>query len=173
MTSGVPHLTTALQGPLLHLEEHLLEHQTQVETWLRQQWLETPAPFYASVDLRNAGFKLAPVDTNLFPAGFNNLNSAFMPLCIQAVQGAVEHICPKAQKVLIVAENHTRNLFYLESLETLRQIFEQGGIEAKIGSLREDITEAMEVELPSGKTCLLEPLTRQEIKSLLVIIHLV
>jgi oxygen-independent coproporphyrinogen-3 oxidase len=26
------------------------------------------------VDLRNAGFKLAPVDTNLFPAGFNNLN---------------------------------------------------------------------------------------------------
>lgn len=161
MTSGVPHLTTALQGPLLQLEEHLLEHQTQVETWLRQQWLETPAPFYASVDLRNAGFKLAPVDTNLFPAGFNNLNSAFMPLCIQAVQGAVEHICPKAQKVLIVAENHTRNLFYLESLETLRQIFEQGGIEAKIGSLREDITEAMEVELPSGKTCLLEPLIRQ------------
>jgi glutamate--cysteine ligase len=26
------------------------------------------AAFYASVDLRNAGFKLAPVDTNLFPA---------------------------------------------------------------------------------------------------------
>jgi glutamate--cysteine ligase len=161
MTSGVPHLTTALKGPLLQLEEHLLRHQTQVETWLRQQWLETPAPFYASVDLRNAGFKLAPVDTNLFPAGFNNLNPAFMPLCIQAVQGAVEHICPKAEKVLIVAENHTRNLFYLESLETLRQIFEQGGIEAKIGSLREDLSEAMTVELPSGKSCLLEPLTRQ------------
>jgi len=39
MTSGVPHLTTALNGPLLKLEAILLEKQTQVETWLRQQWL--------------------------------------------------------------------------------------------------------------------------------------
>ena len=29
------------------------------------QWQEHAVPFYASVDLRNAGFKLAPVDTNL------------------------------------------------------------------------------------------------------------
>ena len=160
MTSGVPHLTTALQGPLLQLEAYLLEHQTQVETWLRQQWLATPAPFYASVDLRNAGFKLAPVDTNLFPAGFNNLNPAFMPLCIQAVQAAVERVCPQAEKVLIVAENHTRNLFYLESLEMLRGIFEQAGIEARIGSIRDDLMEATTIDLPSGKQCLLEPLTR-------------
>jgi glutamate--cysteine ligase len=160
MTSGVPNLTTALQGPLLQLEAYLLERQTQVETWLRQQWLATPAPFYASVDLRNAGFKLAPVDTNLFPAGFNNLNPAFMPLCIQAVQAAVERVCPQAEKVLIVAENHTRNLFYLESLEMLRGIFEQAGIEARIGSIRDDLMEATTIDLPSGKQCLLEPLTR-------------
>lgn len=162
MISGVPHLTTALKGPLLKLEAHLLAHQVKVETWLREQWLLTPAPFYASVDLRNAGFKLAPVDTNLFSAGFNNLNPAFMPLCIQAVQSAVERACPLAQKVLIVAENHTRNLFYLESLETLRLIFEKAGLEARIGSLRDDLVEAASIELPSGKTCLIEPLLRIE-----------
>ncbi len=161
MTATVPNLKTALTGPLLHLEAHLLENQTQVETWLRSQWLTTPAPFYASVDLRNAGFKLAPVDTNLFPAGFNNLTAAFMPLCVQAVQSAVERACPKAEKALIIAENHTRNLFYLESLETLRQIFEQAGIEARIASLREDVTEPMTLDLPSGKQCRLEPLFRQ------------
>ncbi|EEF80669.1 glutamate--cysteine ligase [Methylophaga thiooxydans] len=161
MTSGVPHLTTALNGPLLQLESHLLEKQTQVETWLREQWLQTSAPFYASVDLRNAGFKLAPVDTNLFPAGFNNLNTSFMPLCIQAAQTAVERACPTAKRVLIVAENHTRNLFYLESLETLRDIFQKAGLEARIGSLRDDITETMKVNLPSGKTCTLEPLVRK------------
>jgi glutamate--cysteine ligase len=161
MVSGVPHLTTALTGPLLQLESHLLEHQIAVETWLREQWLETPAPFYASVDLRNAGFKLAPVDTNLFPAGFNNLNPVFMPLCINAVQSAVERHCPHARKVLIVAENHTRNLFYLESLETLRLIFEQAGLEARIGSMRDDLTERTEIELPSGKVSVLEPLERE------------
>ena len=160
MISGVPHLTTALKGPLLQLEAHLLAHQAEVESWLREQWLLTPAPFYASVDLRNAGFKLAPVDTNLFSAGFNNLNPAFMPLCIQAVQSAVERACPHARKVLLVAENHTRNLFYLESLETFRLIFEKAGLEARIGSLREDLTEATSIELPSGASCIVEPLIR-------------
>lgn len=160
MTSGVPHLTTALNGPLLKLEAILLEKQTQVETWLRQQWLKTPAPFYASVDLRNAGFKLAPVDTNLFPAGFNNLNPSFIPLCIHAAQAAVERACPTAKRVLIVAENHTRNLFYLESLETLRDIFQKAGMEARIGSLLEDIKEPMSIDLPSGKKITLEPLVR-------------
>lgn len=161
MTSGVPHLITALKGPLLQLEAHLLERQTQVETWLREQWLATPAPFYASVDLRNAGFKLAPVDTNLFPAGFNNLNTSFIPLSIHAAQAAVERACPTAKRVLIVAENHTRNLFYLESLETLRDIFQKAGLEARIGSLRDDVTEPLSIELPSGKVCVLEPLVRE------------
>lgn len=160
MTTGVPNLITALNGPLLQLEAHLLERQTQVETWLREQWLQTPAPFYASVDLRNAGFKLAPVDTNLFPAGFNNLNPSFIPLSIQAAQAAVERACPTAKRLLIVAENHTRNLFYLESLEKLRDIFQKAGLEARIGSLRDDITEPLTVDLPSGKQCLLEPLVR-------------
>ena len=82
----VPHLTTALTGPLQEIERRILERMPEIERWLRTQWQEHQVPFYASVDLRNAGFKLAPVDTNLFPGGFNNLNPAFMPLCVQAVQ---------------------------------------------------------------------------------------
>lgn len=66
-------------------------------------------PFYGSTDLRNSGFKLAPVDLNLFPGGFNNLNDAFMPLCVQAAQSAVERICPDASSLLLIPENHTRN----------------------------------------------------------------
>jgi glutamate--cysteine ligase len=73
----------------------------------------------------------------------------------------VERACPTAKRVLIVAENHTRNLFYLESLETLRDIFQKAGLESRIGSLREDITEPLTVDLPSGKQCLLEPLVRK------------
>lgn len=160
MTASVPNLITALNGPILQLESHLLAKQTQVEAWLREQWLSTPAPFYTSVDLRNSGFKLAPVDTNLFPAGFNNLSPAFMPLCIQAVQSAVERVCPRAKRVLIIAENHTRNLFYLESLESLRAICEQAGLDARIASLREDMQAPEMIDLPSGKQCHLAPLER-------------
>ncbi len=160
MTADVPNLTRSLAEPLLQLESHILKHQVEAESWLRSQWLATPAPFYASVDLRNAGFKLAPVDTNLFPAGFNNINSDFMPLCVQAIQAAVEKRGTYTVKVLIIAENHTRNLFYLESLEALRQMFEQAGIEVRLGSLRPDLTAPVQTDLPSGRVCMLEPLIR-------------
>ena len=97
----VPHLTTALAGPLLELEQRFLDRMPDIERWMRTQWQEHAVPFYASVDLRNAGFKLAPVDTNLFPGGFNNLNPAFLPLCVQAIQAAVERVCPDARGVLL------------------------------------------------------------------------
>ena len=158
--NAVPHLTTSLKGPLLHLESHLLERQTAIEAWFRQHWLKTPAPFYASVDLRNSGFKVAPVDTNLFPAGFNNLNPAFMPLCVQAAQAAIERVCPTAGKFLLIAESHTRNMFYLESLATLQQILTTAGVEVRIGSLIEGLEEPMKLDLPSGRSLHLEPLVR-------------
>ncbi len=157
----VPHLTTALSGPLQHLETVLLGHQSRIEAWLRGEWLKTPAPFYASVDLRNAGFKLAPVDTNLFPAGFNNLNRAFLPLCIQATQSAIERTCPTASGVLLVPESHTRNVYYLESLATLREIIAKAGFEVRIGSLLPGLTEARRIDLPSGRAVLLEPIRRE------------
>src|SRR3569623_3486975 len=136
---AVPNLTTALTGPLLMIERHLLERQPANEAWLRAPWLETPAPFYCSVDLRTAGIKLAPVDTNLFPAGFNNLNPAFKPHCIQAVQSAIERVCPEAAKLLLIPENHTRNLFYMVSVATLADIIRKAGFEVRIGSLLEEI----------------------------------
>lgn len=156
----VPHLTTALTGPLHRIEQHLLAHQSDIEAWFRARWLETPAPFYGSVDLRNAGFKVAPVDTNLFPAGFNNLNPAFLPLSVQAIQTAAERICPTARQVAVVPENHTRNVFYLENLAALVHILTLAGLRVRVGSLLPDLDAARTIDLPSGARLTLEPLTR-------------
>jgi Glutamate-cysteine ligase len=117
----VPHLTTALTGPLQELERKFLAAIPDIERWQRTQWLEHAAPFYSSVDLRNSGFKLAPVDTNLFPGGFNNLSRDFLPLCVQAVMGAIEKICPDARGVLLIPENHTRNVHYLQNVAMLQR----------------------------------------------------
>src|SRR5476651_2195520 len=116
----VPHLTTAHLGPLHHVEKIILNQVAAIESWFRQKWKETPPPITSSVDLRHAGFKLAPVDTNLFPAGFNNLNRDFLPLCIQAVQSVVGDSLPNCTKILILPESHTRNRFYMQSLSVLR-----------------------------------------------------
>jgi glutamate--cysteine ligase len=159
--AAVPHLTTGLSGPLQDLERHLLQHQPHIEAWLRREWQRSPAPFYTSVDLRNAGFKLAPVDTNLFPAGFNNLNPAFLPLCVQAVQSAIENFNPDACKILLVPENHTRNLFYLESLATLRNILQKAGYAVRIGSLHPDLSLPLALTTASGREIIIEPMIRQ------------
>ena len=156
----VPHLTTALQGPLLELEQRFLDRMPDIERWLRTHWQEQTVPFYASVDLRNAGFKLAPVDTNLFPGGFNNLNPAFLPLCVQAIQAAVERVCADARGVLLVPENHTRNTFYLQNVDTLRNILAQAGMRVRIGSLIPGLTEPTTVPLSSGGSLTLEPIVR-------------
>lgn len=157
----VPHLTTALNGPLLDLERRFLAAMPTIEHWFRRQWLTHSAPFYASVDLRNSGFKLAPVDTNLFPGGFNNLNPDFLPLCVQAMQGTVQKICPQAHGVLLIPENHTRNMFYLQNVAQLVTILKQAGMLVRVGSLLPEITEATEIALPNGGSVKLEPLVRR------------
>jgi glutamate--cysteine ligase len=157
----VPHLTTAQTGPLLALEQHILDAMPRIEHWLRKQWLEHGTPFYASVDLRNSGFKLAPVDTNLFPGGFNNLSPDFGPLCIQAAMAAVEKICPDAQRFMLIPENHTRNTFYLENVAALATILRQTGLTVRIGSLIPDLQEPLTLDLPSGGNLVLEPVKRK------------
>ena len=156
----VPRLTTALTGPLLDLERKLLEAMPTIEHWLRGKWQEMSAPFYASVDLRNSGFKLAPVDTNLFPGGFNNLNPDFHPLCVQAAMTAIEKVCPDARGVLLIPENHTRNQFYLQNVATLATILRHAGMIVHVGSLLPEITAPTELDLPNGDKLRLEPLQR-------------
>src|SRR3989344_2586049 len=156
----VPHLTTAQTGPLREIEAYLLKNQPGIEQWFRAHWLETPAPFSCWVDMRTAGYKLAPVDTNLFPAGFNNLNPTLRPLCVQAVQTAVERTCPKAAGVVGVPENHTRNTFYFELLAALVDILTLAGLRVRVGSLLPEIAEPRTLDLPSGRQVTLEPLIR-------------
>lgn len=157
---AVPNLTTALSGPLQQLESDFLVHQGKIETWLRHQWRKTAPPFYASVDLRNAGFKLAPIDTNLFPAGFNNLNNDFLPLCIHAVQSAIEHTCPSADHVLIIPERHTRNPHYFASIAKLCTIIDQAGFSVRIGTLEPTGENRSEIILPNGEKIVIDAVSR-------------
>jgi glutamate--cysteine ligase len=156
----VPHLTTALNGPLLSLEKKMLDSMPKIEHWFRSQWLEYASPFYASVDLRNSGFKLAPVDTNLFPGGFNNLNPEFLSLSVQAAMVAVEKICPEARRLLIIPENHTRNTYYLRNLVELARILTAAGLDVRIGSISPEITQPTTLEAHDGQKLLLEPVVR-------------
>ncbi len=156
----VPHLITSLNGPINELEQRILESMPAIERWFRLEWMEHTPPFYCAVDLRNAGFKLAPVDTDLFPGGFNHLTPEMLPLAVQAAMAAIEKICPEAKNLLLVPGAQVRNTFYLASLHRLVSVFTQAGLNVRLGALDPTVKQAQRLPLADGDELLLEPLVR-------------
>ena len=153
----VPHLVTALTGPINELEQRMLDAMPAIERWFRLEWMEHTPPFYSAVNVRNAGFKLAPVNTNLFPSGWNHLTPAMMPLAVQAAMAAIEKICPEARNLLLIPENDSRDTSYLSSVAQLRRIFHMAGLNVRVGSINPDIKQTTTIALPNGDRVTLEP----------------
>ena len=107
----------------------------EVEDWLAEQREIAPPFFYSSVDLRHSGVRIAPVDTNLFPAGFQNLSPAARIRATRFIKDFFKENYTQTQKILIVPENHTRNLPYFDNLATLESLIKNAGFEVKIGNL--------------------------------------
>lgn len=131
----------------------------KINQWLASYEGSKELPIYSSVDIREAGFKMAVVDTNIFPAGFNNL-------CEHGLQDAVKHFKTALTKriagsgcknVLIVAEEHTRNTWYLENIRILQDITQQAGFNVKIAtflSIQPDFCDSarfVELETATGQ----------------------
>lgn len=127
-----------------------------IEAWFAARRKEAVPYIYTSVDLRHSGLRLAPVDTNLYPAGFNNLSPAASARASRFFARYFQERHPNAKRVLIIPENHTRNLAYLENLSVLELLLSNAGVETKIGSLI--ATEPMALETLSKKTITEYPL---------------
>ncbi len=142
----------------------LFQQKDQVEAWFDQQIKQCCVPFYCSVDLRYSGFKAAVVDTNLFPAGFNNLNEQARSDASQIIADNLVKYYQSPHRVLLVPENHTRNLMYLENVFVLQSILQQAGCDVRVGSLLEDFgDDAMrhDMTLPSRNILRLHGMRRE------------
>ncbi len=111
--------------------------QREIHAWLKG--LEKNyTPIYSSVDIRDAGFKIAVVDTNLFPAGFNNLCEHGVEDAKTLIKNAILKRVPNAKDILIVAEEHTRNSYYLENIRILQDIIQNAGFNTIIATFFND-----------------------------------
>ncbi|MGE3319452.1 MAG: glutamate--cysteine ligase [Candidatus Berkiella sp.] len=156
---AVPHLEHAHARPFFELEKLILNNQIKIESWFREAWQTHPPVFSSSVDLRNAGFKLGAVDANVFPAGYNNLNPDFFPMCILAAQHFLNEHYPNCKNILIIPENHTRNPHYYQSIANLKQIIENAGYAVKIGTLLDE-EGVINVSMEGNQTLSLYPIKR-------------
>lgn len=124
---------------LSHLDFLLREKQEKVEEWFSSRAVKgydgmpLKPPIYCSVDLRNAGYKIAAVDTNVYPAGFNNLCTIYNEECVISFKNYIEQTYGGIKKILIIAEAHTRNKFYIENVRSIMRMLEKDGFEVKAG----------------------------------------
>ncbi len=118
--------------------ERIQTHKGQIDRWLSSLEDVEKLPLYSSVDMRDAGFKMAVVDTNLFPAGFNNLCEHGQADAVRLIRPAILRRVADCKNILIVAEEHTRNLWYLENVRILKRIIEESGFEVRIATFLTD-----------------------------------
>jgi len=102
--------------------------QSQITEWFKTITANKPTVIYSSVDIRNSGYKVAPVDTNLFPAGFNNLSDSQKEQATEQFKRFLD----SHQTIALIPENHDRNFYYWQNLLTLKQIIEDAGKQVTI-----------------------------------------
>ena len=110
----------------------------EIENWFEHHLNNILVPLYSSVDLRVSENKIVPVDTNIFPAGFNNLTEEFWTNTGNLFKRSLSTKYPRASKILIIPELHTKNMFYWQNISVIKIILENVGYEVEVGIVDED-----------------------------------
>ncbi|UWI83288.1 glutamate--cysteine ligase [Wolbachia endosymbiont of Howardula sp.] len=110
--------------------------EKSINSWFENKFHNLILPLYSSIDLRYSGYKIAPVDANLFPAGFNNLNQSSKIIASHFMK--IYFKKTKYTKALIIPEKYTRNQPYIANVFAIADILELAGLHTKIGMLYEE-----------------------------------
>lgn len=115
------------------LHQKIVENCEQVEAWFKSRSEGLAFPFYSSFDMRDAGFKLGPVDANIFPAGFNNICQVDRDSAVDLAKSFLDsHYTQDTRKILLLTEEHTNNAYYWDNVLALKTILEGAGREIRL-----------------------------------------
>ena len=108
---------------LKRVHKRLVERNKEVEAWFFDNSKDLKFPLYSSFDMRNSGFKVAPVDANLFPAGFNNICDQDKDFSKSVMKDYLEKKYPSLERITLISESHTKNVYYWDNIESLHSLF--------------------------------------------------
>ena len=119
----------------VHEYSQILESKReQITAWMTKKRSEVPIPIYGSVDVRDAGWKVAVVDANHFPAGFNNVSKEDEPHLAALLKNHIMRLKGECEWVHLYPESHTRNAGYIENVATLQRLITLSGFRCTVGS---------------------------------------
>jgi glutamate--cysteine ligase len=138
------------------IHEQIVTHCDRVCEWFENKSKGLVFPIYASFDVRDSGQKIAPVDANIFPAGFNNICPADKGASVAILKKYLETHYPTAKKIALLTEEHTTNTYYWENVLTLFNLLSEAGHSPKI-CIPSPLEKAQEVKSSSGHTLTINP----------------
>jgi len=105
------------------LEAFISSHWNEVNDYIDEHMENLPTPIYSSVDIRESSSKFAPVDMNIYPAGFNNLCLMDLDYSSKIFKDTISknYADIEIKTIGIIPESHTKNLFYLDHLAFLQK----------------------------------------------------
>jgi len=132
-----------------NLHKIFIEKEDLISAWFSEKIASEDYPFYCSFDIRESDHKLAPVDANMFPAGFNNICQADREAMGELLEKCVEFKKLKLNTIAIFCEEHTNNPYYWDNVKALLDLFESQGFKA-FAVLPDQSLDLKEIESASG-----------------------
>jgi glutamate--cysteine ligase len=131
---------------LASIHDAINRKTTDIDAWIEEKQSALQPIFYNSIDIRHSGHKIAPVDFNFFPAGFNNIGIKSQVQAVVKIKRFLENRYPGTKKILLISENYTRNLKYLDNIYTLVKLITEAGYETRCSAVGQSQIKILNLE---------------------------
>lgn len=132
------------------LSQKILSNKAKISDFFNYEFGLTNPLFYNSLDIRNSGFKVAAIDTNCFPAGFNNLRARSINKAIKEASNLINGKYPNAKNIILIPENNNRNINYAKNIQALYKILAKN-FNVQIGVISQDTNHGQYYEINNQK----------------------
>ena len=144
------------------IHQKIIDNLKELENWFFEKTKSKKLPFYSSFDIRDSNFKIACVDANVFPAGFNNICEEDQKRTSSLIKNYLNRYHSSVKKILLLAEEHTRNLYYWDNVFVIQSLIEKAGYQVTISVPGKQITAPQKMTTASGQTVALKLLNKEE-----------
>lgn len=132
-----------------------------IDDFFAQKFKTNPAFFYNSIDLRHSSHKITAIDTNCYPAGFNNLSESGKNIAENLVAKFLSsNFSTIPKNIFIIPENHTRNIRYLENLAIIVEILQRQKCQVFVATYNPEIISKTVIDLENKGSITLYPLQK-------------
>ena len=143
------------------IAQKIRQKKSVIDDFFAQKFNENPAFFYNSIDLRHSSYKITAIDTNCYPAGFNNLSESGKNIAENLVAEFLsKNFSTSPKNIFIIPENHTRNIRYLENLAIIVEILQRQKCQVFVATYNPEIIVKTVLDLENKGSITLYPLQK-------------